>query len=252
MAPHLLSGSLRFPVRSGYELIHELPVVLEVDGHSLVQEGQLAEPVGQGIILIDSSYRKHLGIRMEGDDSTGVIACTCLDDRGDGLSFAVLLGEDLPLTVDFRRKAVRKGIDTGDTHTVETSGNLIILLAELAAGMKHGHDNLEGVTMLLGVHSDRDSTSVVPHLDGVVMKDRNIYAVAEACHGFIDGVVNHFVNQMMESPLTYVSDVHRRPFAHGLKSFQHLDATCGILLFRGFHFICLWHLSIKLTILQRY
>ena len=41
--------------------------------------------------------------------------------------------------------------------------------------------------------------------------------------GFINGVVDDFVDQVVQSPLTSASDVHAGSLANRLKTFQDLD-----------------------------
>ena len=47
---------------------------------------------------------------------------------------------------------------------------------------------------------------------------------------FVYGVVDDFVDQMMQTHLARRADVHRRPQANGFQTFEHLDTT-GIVNF---------------------
>ena len=47
--------------------------------------------------------------------------------------------------------------------------------------------------------------------------------VAEACHGLIDGVVDHLPNEMVETRQTCRADVHAGSTANGVETFQHLN-----------------------------
>ena len=51
------------------------------------------------------------------------------------------------------------------------------------------------------------------------------------------------IDKMMQTALPYVPDIHRRPFPHSLKSFQHLDTVRGILLFRSCSLFVLSHIK---------
>ena len=84
------------------------------------------------------------------------------------------------------------------------------------------------------MHACRDASSVILYPYGVVFKYLHVYGVAEPCHGLVDGIVHHLVNEMMQSPLGDVADIHRRTLSHRFQAFEDLDAVCGILLFRTF------------------
>ena len=45
----------------------------------------------------------------------------------------------------------------------------------------------------------------------------------------VDTVVHNLVNEMMETSLAYITDVHRRSLSYGLKAFKHLNTIRGIL-----------------------
>ena len=48
-------------------------------------------------------------------------------------------------------------------------------------------------------------------------------AVAVAGQGFVDGVVDHLVDQVVQTPVTGGPDVHARPHAYRLEAFEDLD-----------------------------
>ena len=124
---------------------------------------------------------------------------------------------------------------------METAGDLVAVLAELAAGVEDRQHDLEGGAVLLLMHAGRDAAAVVLDPDGVIFVDRHEDLVAEAGHRLVDTVVYHFVHQVVEAPLGDVADIHRGSLAHGLKPFEHLDTVGGILLFRPFHLFVLKH-----------
>ena len=53
-------------------------------------------------------------------------------------------------------------------------------------------------------------------------------SVAVAGQRFVDRVVDHFVDQVMQPGFAGRADVHRGPQAHGLEALQHFD-TGGIV-----------------------
>ena len=51
---------------------------------------------------------------------------------------------------------------------------------------------------------------------------------AVAGQGLVDGVVHHFVDQVVQSHLAGRADVHGGTQAHGLQAFENLDVFAGI------------------------
>ncbi len=98
---------------------------------------------------------------MEGYYGTCIVAFAYDFNLSDGFSFGILLDVDLALTVDFSDQKVGKGVDAGYADSVQTSGHLVAVLVELAAGMQDGQNDLESGAVLLGMHSGRDASSVV-------------------------------------------------------------------------------------------
>jgi hypothetical protein len=106
--------------------------------------------------------------------------------------------------------------------------------------MQDCHDHLEGTAAFLGVHVGRDAASVVLYADGVVRVDAYFYVPAVSGEGLVDGVVDHFVDEVVEALDTDIAYVHGRPFPDRLQTFQHLDAVCAVTvgltcLFVDFH-----------------
>jgi hypothetical protein len=52
--------------------------------------------------------------------------------------------------------------------------------------------------------------------------------IATAGQGFVDGVVDHFPDQVVHAAHVRAADVHRRAFAHGFEAFEHLDRIFGV------------------------
>ena len=58
--------------------------------------------------------------------------------------------------------------------------------------------------------------------------------------GFIDGVVNDLVNEMVEATAAAVADVHVRAFSDGLDTAEDFDVTCVVtVFFNCFHIVFL-------------
>lgn len=83
-----------------------------------------------------------------------------------------------------------------------------------------------------------DAAPIVDDGDRAVFVQDDFDAGAKISHRFVDGVVNHFVNKVMQPARGGVSDVHRRSFADGFEAFQHLDIFGAVLLFGAGHNLC--------------
>src|SRR3546814_17543722 len=88
--------------------------------------------------------------------------------------------------------------------------------------MKHRHHYFKCGTTFFGVNIDRDAPAIVPYGNGIVFMDRYENLVTMTCHGLIDGVIHHLIDQMMQPFGAYIPALNSRAFAHRLPSFKHL------------------------------
>ena len=75
---------------------------------------------------------------------------------------------------------------------------------------------------------DRNAAAVVDHGDAVVDVNRDFDLVAVSGQRFVDGVVDNFENQMMQTPFAGVADVHAGPLSDRLQAFQNFDVVCFV------------------------
>ncbi len=106
---------------------------------------------------------------------------------------------------------------------MQTAGDFVGFVVEFTAGVKRGHNDFEGRDFLFGVFFDRDASAVVGHGDGFIFADFDNNVVAEAAHGLVDGVVDYFVDHVVEAALAGVADIHRGSASDRLESFEDLD-----------------------------
>ena len=83
--------------------------------------------------------------------------------------------------------------------------------------------DLQSALVLLLVHVHVDAAAVVLHGDAAVFVDGDFDVGAITGQRFVDGVVHRLVNEVVETLLGDVADVHGRALAHSLKAFQHLN-----------------------------
>jgi hypothetical protein len=90
------------------------------------------------------------------------------------------------------------------------------------------------------VNVNWDPTAVIDYRHRIVDVDRDIDLVAMAGERFVDGVVDDFVDEMMQTHLSRRADVHGGSEAYRFQTFQHFD-TGRIVNFvhPGIQFI--WH-----------
>ena len=100
--------------------------------------------------------------------------------------------------------------------------DFIAAVAEFAAGVEHGQDDLHGGFPAF-VHVHGDAAAVIHDGDAVVPVDGHFHMVAVARQRLVDGVVHHLVNEMVQAALGGAADVHARPHTNGLQAFEDLD-----------------------------
>ena len=159
-----------------------------------------------------------------------VVALADYGQLGGGLAAGVFLHIDLSASAHFGAEVCRKGVDAAYADAVEAAGNLVGAFVELTAGVEHCQHHFQGALVFLLVHVDGDAAAVVDDGYGVILVDGYLDMGAEAGKGLVDRVVDHLVNQVVETFGADVADIHRRALAHGLKSFKHLDVAGAVFL----------------------
>ncbi len=136
---------------------------------------------------------------------------------------------------------VRQGVDHRGTHAMQTAGHLIAAGTEFAAGVKDSVHDLQRrlARLLLNVHGN--TTAIVRDLDHIALFDDHLNGVTIAGQCLVDGIVNNFIHQMMQTGCGCRSDIHTRAHTDGLQTLQHLNFRCVIFLCYFFIKIC--HLS---------
>ena len=225
-----------------FAVFHLLTLVGELDGDAVIEVSQLTHAVGEGAIVVFRSLEDGT-IGLEGDACAVHVSRTHHFHIVQRFAALIFLFENLAFAIDLCSEMRGQRVDAADTHAVQTTGNLIGALVELTASVQHGQHDLKGRTVFFGVHTRGDTTAVVEHTDGVAGQDADIDLVAIACHGFVDGVVDHFIYQMMQAAEMDVADIHGRTLTHGLQALKHLDLTgtiffaCQFSLFFFSHFL---------------
>ena len=119
---------------------------------------------------------------------------------------------------DLHLQPVGERIDHGSADTVQTAGYLVSPAAEFAAGMKDRKNDFHRGTTGLVVDADGDPAAVIQYCDGIVRIDRNLDMIAETGQGFVNGVVNDFIDQMVQSAGCRRPDIHTGSFSDCFES----------------------------------
>ena len=116
---------------------------------------------------------------------------------------------------------------------MEAAGNGIAVAAEFPACMEDRQDDFDGRLADL-MHGHRDTAAIIDDSDAVVFLDSDFDVRTIAGQGFVDTVIDDFIDQMMKAPCRCTADVHPRPFADGFQSFQYLNlfGTISSFVFR--------------------
>src|SRR5207237_2827343 len=105
------------------------------------------------------------------------------------------------------------------------TGDLVAASAELAAGVKLGHHDLQGWLALVLHDVDRDTTAVVGDRGGTVLVERYLDPSTEPGERLIDRVVNELIDEVMETPVIGGPDVNsgtESDWSHTLKDLDGL------------------------------
>ena len=132
---------------------------------------------------------------------------------------------------------------------MKAAGNFVGFVIEFSAGVKNGHDHFGSGLFFRGVHVHRDAATVVNDCDAVVVVNDDVDFVAVAGHGFVDRVIHHFPNEVVQTLLGGRANVHCGALAHRLEVAQNFDGGGVVPMARGFagHRLFLTHIVRLLT-----
>src|SRR5262249_37170605 len=126
------------------------------------------------------------------------------------------LPPDVAVLADLRGQLGGQRVDHGHTDAVQATGHRVGIAVELAARVQRGHDDLDRGPVLDRVLVDRDTTTVVPRRDPAVGQQGHLDPVAIAGEGFVYGIVDDLIDEVMQTALTGRADVHTGALADRL------------------------------------
>ena len=197
-------------------------LVTALDLKSLVQVGQFLETLLERLVGEFDGFEDRF-VGLEADGGAVVVGFADVLQLLLRHAPAVDLLPAFPVAADGDLKAFGQGVDARDAHAVQAAGHLVRRVVELAARVELGHDDLYGRDLFLRVDVHGDAAPVVAHGDAVVHVKHDFDARAVPRHGFVDGVVHDFVDEVVQAPVVRAADVHGRAFSYRLKAFQNGD-----------------------------
>ena len=136
----------------------------------------------------------------------------------ENLAIERLAARDLDL------EPVRQRVDDGNADAVQAARGLVGLGIELSAGMQRRHDDFERRSAgEFRVRIDRNAAAVIGHRDRAVLEQLDIDEGGVARHRLVHGVVDHLGEEVVQGALVGAADIHARPAADRLQSFEDLD-----------------------------
>jgi len=242
-----LNSLFRVVFLAGQVLIR-LAVILDDNAHPCVQVGQLAEAIRE---RLEPKLRRleDLLVGPEANMCTGLL----LVAHGTPLLHlrlrhptAVVLPPHVAVAPHRHLEAGRQRVDARDAHAVQSAGHLVAVLVELATGVEHRHHHLQRRAVLGGVGINRNAAPIVRHRHRPILVQLHLDVIAVPGHRLVDRVVEHLVDEVVQTAHPYVADIHRRALAHGLQAFEHLDIRGRVRAYRAIRKVsCLTHKRVE-------
>src|SRR4051794_40469924 len=140
-------------------------LVLEVDPEAPREEGHLAEALLEGLV-VEVQLLEDLEVGEERDLSAALVGLRALLEGSLRDAALVALGPLVAVAPDLQPELLRQRVHDRHADAVEAAGDLVAAaVAELAAGVQDGEDDLGRGLALLLHDVDRDAATVVGHGD---------------------------------------------------------------------------------------
>ena len=199
------------------------PLVGQLDADARVEERQLAQPLGQDLVLEFARGQEDLRVGLEGDLGAGLLGVADHRHLLDRLALRKAHLVDLAAAPHLGLEPFGDGVDAFCADAVQPAGHLVGALAELSAGMEVGQDELQRGNLVDRVRVDGNAAAVVLDRAGAVQVDGDLDRRGEARQGLVDRVVDDLEDAVVQPPLVGVADVHVRALAHPLETLEFLD-----------------------------
>ena len=212
-------------VLEGDGLFFARTLVCEDNFETFVEECHCLQALHNGARNELGSFRSENGFVWPESNCGAVLATTCWSASCFcklALWFTTvdkLHAPTIAITIDFEHNTARQSVHNADTYTVQTARDFVTLATELATGVKHCEHDFGRAFALVGARWVRiywNSTAIVVDLAAAVFKKSDANASTEPSHCFIDGVVDNFPNEVMQTSKSSRADVHTGTFTNGI------------------------------------
>src|ERR1700688_4068453 len=111
---------------------------------------------------------------------------------------------------------------------MQAAGHLVAVVIKFATGVQDREHHF-GSRPAVGHLVYGNTAAVVHDRDRVVDVDRDVDLIAEASQRLVYGVVDDFVDQMVQPGRPGRADVHGRPLPDGFQAFQDFDLVGAVV-----------------------
>ena len=144
-----------------------------------------------------------------------------------------LLEAHFPLravALDRRDQLLRQRVDDARADAVQAAGGFVIAVLEFAAGMQHREDHFQRAFLRRRMLVDRNAASIVFDRDRrSILVERDADVRREAVHRLVDGVVEDFPDEVVQTGRADAADIHAGPFADRLQTLENRDVFRGVV-----------------------
>ena len=173
---------------------------------------------------VERRLREDARVGTEPDRRAGAARRLHPGERPGRLAAPERLPPDGAVAFRLGDQLLRQRVDDARADAVETAGGPVVLVLELPAGVQGGEDHLKGALAAARVLIDRDAAAVVGHRDRrAVRMQRQPDLGGEAVHRLVDGVVEEFPGQVVQTGGSDAADVHAGTLADRCKAFENGD-----------------------------
>ena len=201
---------------------HICPHVAQSDADAGVQEGEFAEAVLQDVPFVFRDG-EDFRIRLEFDGRSRFGRLADLFQRAGRVAAGEFHLMFIAVAIDREDEPFGEGINAGDTDAVETAGDFVGRVVEFTTGVENGEGDFAGGFLFDGMDIDRNTAAIIRHGDGVIDIDNDFDVAAVAGERFVNGIVDDFIDEMVEAAFMCVANIHGRAFADGFQAFQNGD-----------------------------
>src|SRR5579875_173383 len=198
------------------------PLVRERQHEAGVEVRQLVQALREDL-GVEHGLDKNVPVRQEPHRRAGPVALAGDTEGAYALASFEPLFEALPVPPNFDLEPLGERVDHGDADAVQPARDLVAPAAELAAGVQHGHHDLDAGLAHLGDGIDGNTAAVIADRNAAVGVQHHVDLLCEAGEGFIDAIVHDLEDQVMETPASGAADVHPGALAYTLQTFEDLD-----------------------------